>query len=55
MANEKFTKIIQLIRAVCELIADLIPVVDTALVAVQSARDLIAQFKEEQRLEPSGE
>lgn len=48
MANEKFTKVIQLIRAVCELIADLIPVADSALVAIESARNLIAKFKEEQ-------
>ena len=50
MANEKFSKVIQLIRAVCELIADLIPVADSALLAIQSARDLIANFKEEQGL-----
>lgn len=48
MANDKFTKVIQLIRAICELIADLIPVADTALVAIESARNLIERFKEEQ-------
>lgn len=46
MANEKFSKIVQLIREVIGLIADLIPMADTALELVESARKLIADFKE---------
>lgn len=47
MANEKFDKIIRLIREVIGLIADLIPVADTALELVQDVRVLISNFKKE--------
>lgn len=48
MANDKFSKILLLIKEVFALIADLIPVVDVALDAIASARQLIADFKEKQ-------
>lgn len=48
MANDKFTKVLRLIKEVFGLIADLIPVVDVALDAIASARQLIADFKKEQ-------
>lgn len=48
MANDKFSKILRLIKEVFGLIADLIPVVDVALDAVATARQLIADFQKTQ-------
>ena len=49
MANDKFNKIVQLIREVIGLLADLIPVADTALDLVQDVRRLVQEFKEKQQ------
>ena len=50
MANDKFSKVVQLIKEVFGLLADLIPMADTALDLVASARRLIADFKEKNGL-----
>lgn len=50
MANDKFEKVIRLIREVIGLITDLIPVADTALELVETVRDTVRKFKEEQGL-----
>lgn len=47
MANEKFSNILRLIRAVFELIAELIPVADVALGAVETALQAVKDFKKE--------
>lgn len=50
MANDKFEKVIRLIREVIGLITDLIPVADTALELIETVRDTVRKFKEEQGL-----
>lgn len=53
MANDKFSKVLRLIKEVFGLIADLIPVVDTAIDAVESARRIVAEFQEKVKDEPA--
>lgn len=51
MANDKFSKIVQLIREVIGLIADLVPMADTALDLIQDVRKLVADFKERREVD----
>lgn len=48
MANEKFNNVLKLIKAVFELIADLLPVAEDALAVVEAVRQAIREFKEKQ-------
>ena len=50
MANDKFSKIVQLIREVVGLIADLVPIADTALDLIQDVRKLVNDFKEKREV-----
>lgn len=47
MANEKFTKVIQLIRAVFELLSELIPIADDALDIIGRVSQIVADYKEQ--------
>ena len=49
MANAKFSKILALIREIFGLISDLIPVVDDALDAVATIRQLVVEFSEKRK------
>lgn len=45
MANDKFTSVIALIRAVFQLIADLVPIADDALDLIGRISQIVADYK----------